>query len=110
LLELNRGKTLQSVAETLRVDYNTVAIWRDNYKEMGLDCLPDALRSGRPPHIDGTQRARITALACSDAPAGHANWSLRLLADRLVELQICPDGISHTQVGAILKKTNSNRI
>ena len=105
LLELDRGKTLQAVAATLGVDYNTVASWRDNYKEQGLKCLEDAPRSGRPIEIDGLQRAKITALACSDAPEGHARWNLRLLADKVVELGYCKS-ISHTQVGAILKKTS----
>ena len=92
LLELDRGKTLQ-------------AAWRDHYKEQGLKCLEDAQRSGRPIEIDGVQRAKITALACSQAPAGHARWSLRLLAEKVVELGYC-DQISHVQVGKILKKTN----
>ena len=105
LLELDRGKTLQAVAATLGVDYNTVAAWRDNYKEQGLKCLEDAPRSGRPIEIDGVQRAKITALACSQAPEGHARWSLRLLADKVVELGYC-ESLSHTQVGHILKKTS----
>jgi putative transposase len=105
LLELDRGKTLQAVAETLGVCYVTVAAWRDNYKEQGLKCLQDAPRSGRPVEIDGVQRAKITALACSQAPAGHARWSLRLLAEKVVELGYS-DQISHVQIGKILKKTN----
>jgi putative transposase len=105
LLELDRGKTLQAVAETLGVCYVTVAAWRDNYTEQGLKCLEDAPRSGRPVEIDGVQRAKITALACSQAPAGHARWSLRLLAEKVVELGYS-DQISHVQVGKILKKTN----
>jgi transposase len=105
LLELDRGKTLQAVAETLGVCYVTVAAWRDHYKEQGLKCLQDAPRSGRPVEIDGVQRAKITALACSQAPAGHARWSLRLLADKIVELGYC-DRISYVQVGKILKKTS----
>src|SRR5215831_6242010 len=72
LLELDRGKTLTAVAETLGIDYNTVAAWRDNYKKQGLKCLEDAPRPGRPIEIDGPQRAKITALACSEAPQGHA--------------------------------------
>lgn len=108
LLELNRGKTLQAVAQTLGIDYNTVASWRDNYQQHGLACLKDAPRSGRPVTIDGKARAKITALACSDAPSGHAQWSLRLLADKLVELGHV-ESISHTQVATVLKKTNSNR-
>ncbi len=105
LLELHRGQTLQQVAQTLSVNYNTVAAWRDNYNHAGLTCLEDAPRSGRPIEIDGTQRAKITALACSDAPEGQARWSLRLLADRLVELGYCAR-ISHTKVANILKKMN----
>jgi putative transposase len=105
LLELDRGKSLQDVAATLGVNYNTVAEWRDRYNEAGLQCLQDKPRSGRPIVIDGKKRAKITALACSDAPTGHARWGLRLLAEKVVELGYC-DSISHTQVGNILKKTS----
>jgi len=105
LLELDRGKTLQAVAATLGVDYNTVANWRDNYQENGLQSLQDKPRAGRPIVIDGKQRAKVTALACSAAPEGHARWGLRLLADKVVELGYC-DSISHTQVGKLLKKTS----
>lgn len=104
LLELDRGKQLRAVAESLGVSRVTVASWRDSYIERGLRCLADAPRSGRPITIDGTQRAKITALACSEAPAGHARWTLRLLADKVVELGYC-QSLSHTQAGKILKKT-----
>ncbi len=104
LLELDRGKTLTAVAATLDVDYNTVAAWRDNYRAQGLACLHDAPRPGRPIVIDGLQRAQITALACSDAPKGHDRWTLRLLAERVVDAGLC-DAISHTTIGDILKKT-----
>ena len=105
LLELDRGKTLQAVASTLDVDYNTVAAWRDGYRARGLKCLYDAPRSGRPIQIDGCQRAKITALACSDAPEGHARWSLRLLAEKVVEAGFC-DHVSHAFVADVLKKTS----
>jgi putative transposase len=104
LLELDRGQTLTAVATTLAVDYNTVAAWRNGYAATGLACLQDAPRSGRPIVIDGTQRAKITALACSDAPAGHDRWTLRLVAEKVVEAGLC-DAISHTFVGNVLKKT-----
>ncbi len=104
LLELSRGKSLCEVATTLNATYQTVAAWRDNYMARGLDCLHDQPRSGRPIVIDGTQRAKITALACSTPPEGHARWSLRLLADKAVELQLC-DSVSHNAVKEILKKT-----
>jgi putative transposase len=108
LLELDRGKTITAVAETLGVQQNSVRAWRDKYKAQGLHCLQDAPRAGRPPTIDGAQRAKITALACSTPPAGHARWTLRLLADKIVELAYC-EQISHTQVRQILKKTSCSR-
>jgi putative transposase len=81
----------------------------DQYRENGLQALYDRPRSGRPVKIDGEQRAKITALACSSTPPeGHAEWSLRLLADKVVELDFC-EQISHTQVRTILKKTFSSR-
>lgn len=103
LLELDRGKTYTAVAETIQVSHNTVSIWSKKYHEQGLHMLLDQPRSGRPPVIDGEQRAKITALACSTPPTGHARWSLRLLAEKVVELGYVED-ISHTQVSKILKK------
>lgn len=105
LLELDRGKTLIEVATTLQVTYPTVSSWRDTYNAAGLRSLDDAPRSGRPIEIDGEQRAKITALACSDAPEGHARWSLRLLAEKAVESGLC-EHVSHSLVGDVLKKTN----
>ncbi|HEV2124575.1 MAG TPA: helix-turn-helix domain-containing protein [Chloroflexota bacterium] len=104
LLELDRGKTMTDVATTLAVTLVTVAAWRDKYRASGLACLQDAPRSGRPIIIDGSQRAKITALACSDAPEGHDRWTVRLLAENVVEAGFC-DTISHTTVAEILKKT-----
>lgn len=109
LLELDRGKKFQEVANTLGVTRQSVDKWRDKYEQEGLQCLEDKPRSGRPIEIDGKQRAKITALACSPAPNGRARWDLRLLADKVVELGYV-EKISHSQVGKILKKTNFNRI
>jgi hypothetical protein len=71
---------------------------------------PLALLQPRPrdrpavlPKLDGEQQARLTALACSTAPRGHARWSLRLLAERLVELEVV-ETISHETVRRALKK------
>jgi putative transposase len=105
LLELDRGKTYTAVAKTLGVTNSTVSTWSRNYREQGLLCLQDSPRSGRPVEIDGEQRAKVTALACSDPPEGYARWSIRLLADKAVELGHC-EHISHTTVRKILKKTN----
>ena len=72
----------------------------------GLDAaLEELSRRGRPLKFDGYQCAQVTALACSEPPEGHSQWSLRLLADHLVELDVIDD-ISHETVGRILKKTN----
>mgnify|MGYP005605962895 CR=1 FL=1 len=109
LLQLNQGLTIQAVADTLKVGHWTVSIWRNKYQTSGLDFLQDQPRAGRPVGIDGEQRAKITALACSETPDGRAKWSLRLLADKIVELEFCEE-MSHTQVGKILKKTNYSRI
>jgi putative transposase len=108
LLALERGETLEAVARHQNVTNETIANLRNRYKRQGLACLQDAPRSGRPLEFDGSQRAKITALACSDAPEGYSQWSLRLLADRSVELEYC-ESISYTQVRKILKKTPSNR-
>ena len=105
LLELDRGKTYTAVSKTLQVTLPTLSHWASGYKEIGLQVLADQPRSGRPVEIDGTQRAKITALACSTPPVGYAQWSLRLLAEKAVELDYC-EHLSHTEVGAILKKTN----
>ncbi len=105
LLELERGKPVSAVATTLSVSQTTVRAWRDRYEQEGLQMLHDKPRSGRPIEFDGEQRAKITALACSEAPVGHERWDLRLLADKAVELNYC-QSISHTQVAKILKKTS----
>jgi transposase len=105
LLELDRGKAIRAVATTLSVSETTVRAWRDRYEQEGLQMLHDKPRSGRPIEFDGEQRAKITALACSEAPDGHERWDLRLLADKAVELNYC-QSISHTQVAKILKKTS----
>ena len=105
LLELDRGKTYTAVAETLQVSIPTLSGWANQYQAHGLQVLHDQPRSGRPIEIDGVQRAKITALACSTPPEGYAQWSLRLLADKVVELGYC-EHLSHTEVGQILKKTN----
>ena len=108
LLLLDRGETLQAVARILSVSAQSVANWRGRFKEEALAMLVDKPRSGRPVEIDGAARARVTALACLTPPPSHGEWSLRLLADKAVELGYCPR-ISHTHVATLLKKTSSSR-
>ncbi len=106
---LHRGQHPSAIADTLRLSVATVFNIKRRYLTEGLDAaLLDKPRSGKPATIDGTVRAKITALACSSAPDGHARWTLRLLADTAVELGFC-DRISHTSVKEILKKTRSSR-
>ena len=109
LLELDRGRTFTEVAEMVGVVIQTPSTWAKKYKVSGLEFLNDKPRPGRPKVIDGLQRAKITALACSDPPEGYEKWSLRLLADKAVELEIV-DEISYGEVRLILKKTNSSLI
>src|SRR4051812_13990622 len=106
---LHRGQHPERIAETLQVSAATVFNIKRRYLDEGLEAaLFDKPRSGKPPSIDGSQRAKITALACSDAPVAHSRWSLRLLADKAVQLGFV-DSLSHTAVRKILKKTASDR-
>lgn len=109
LLLKAQGKSQVEIAELLRMSQVTVNTICQRYENEGLDgALNERPRSGKPSIFSGKQRAKITALACSDAPEGRSQWSLRLLADKAVELKLV-DSISHTDVGRILKKTKSNR-
>ena len=105
ILELDRGKTYTAVSQTLGVAIPTLSNWAAQYAENGLKVLKEKPRKGRPIEIDGEQRAKVTALACSEPPEGYARWNLRLLADKAIELGYC-EHISHTEVADILKKTN----
>ena len=106
LLELNKGKTYAAVSDWLDVGANTLSTLAKKYKAEGLACLDDKPRSGRPATISGNARAKVTALACSQPPEGYGRWSLRLLAEKVVQLEYL-DQISHTQVSRILKKRST---
>lgn len=100
------SKTDAEIAEQVAISSATVQRVRRRFVEEGLKvALTEKSRSGAPPKLSGRQRAEITALACSEPPEGRARWSLRLLADKLVELEIV-DSISHVSVKQVLKKTN----
>jgi transposase len=106
---LERNTPANEIAALLGCSPTTVYNVKHRYRAEGLEsALTEKPRSGKPRRISGEARARITALACSDAPAGYARWTLRLLADKSVELGFC-DSISHNHVRAILKKTLSDR-
>lgn len=109
LLQSDAGKTPTEICESLGVKaLRTVQNIKERYLSGGLDvALYDRPRPGAPTKFAGKHRAELTALACTEAPEGHSQWSLRLLSDKAVELGIVEE-ISHTQVGGILKKTKSS--
>ena len=109
LLRLDEGTRPRHIAQELDVAEATVYNVRGKAETHGWQAATfDAPRSGRPPEITPEARAQITALACSEPPTGYSQWSLRLLADRSVELGFV-DEISHEGVREILKKTGSSR-
>ena len=82
---------------------------RKRFQTERLELIKDKQRPGRPSIFSGEQRAKITALACSDTPEGFGVWTLSLLADKAVELGLV-ESISRDTVRLVLKKTNFNRI
>ena len=101
--------TDEEIAEVLDVNRSTVERVRVRCVEQGFDAAlrPRPSRQLHPRKLDGVQEAHLVTLACSPAPKGRGKWSLRLLADKLVELQIVND-ISYETVRQTLKKTNSS--
>ena len=105
LLMSNKGRTPKEISETLEVNKRTIQNIKENYLQDGIDnALYDKPRPGAPTVFTEKDRAKITSLACTDAPKGYAKWSLRLLADKAVECGIV-DEISHVHLSRILKKT-----
>lgn len=109
LLALDRGQSYAEVATLVGYSYGRTQKFGQQHAKEGIALIYDRPRSGRPREITGEQRAKITALACSDPGDGRGRWSLRLLAERAVELQYV-EHISHNEVGKILKKTNFSPI
>ena len=108
LLLAHAGKTDEDIMDILQVSLMTIHNIRYRFQTEKLDLLYDQPRPGQPCKLDGKAEARLTAIACSSPPTGHARWSLRLLANELVRLEVV-DAISHKTVGQVLKKTTSNR-
>jgi len=97
----------ERISEAFGMTTRTLESWRKQAIERGPLSLLE--RKPRPPcaapKLDGEKEARLVALACSQAPAGRARWSLRLLAERLVELEVV-GSISHETVRRAMKKTS----
>jgi transposase len=104
LLLADEERPYESIANYLHCSYPTVANICQRYCTKGLEpAISEKPRSGAPRKLDGRFEAKVTAVACSLPPEGRARWTLRLLADRLVELGFI-DSISHTHVGRILEE------
>ena len=98
-----------AVCEALDVGLCTVMRVRERFVEEGLDAAlrPRPSRYVQPRKLDGHLEAQLITLACSEAPEGHARWTLRLLADRFVQLGHVEE-LSHETVRQTLKKTKSS--
>jgi transposase len=106
LLAAHRNRSDPWIATHLEVSKATVYNIRRRYCTEGLQAaLHEKPRPGAPKKFDGRGEARFTAIACSDPPLGRQRWTLRLLADRLVELELVAS-ISPATVRSLLKKTS----
>ena len=102
LLLADEGRTDGEIVAATGASRSTVERHRTRFAREGLEAaLADKPRSGAPAKLDGKQQAAIVALACSDAPEGQARWTARLLANRVVELEVI-ESISESSVRRIL--------
>ena len=102
LLWSDAGKTDGEIAELQGITPLTVAKTRQRWVE--ARSLEDKPRPGREKKLDGKQEAFVVALACSDAPDGRESWTMQMLADKLLELQVVDEPISDETVRRTLKK------
>lgn len=103
--------TGEDIAGVLRISLRKVDRVKKRFVEEGLEAALGGRQGCRPSHVrkaDGEFGARLVALSCGTPPEGHAQWSLRLLADRAVALGHI-DAVSHETVRRVLKKTVSSR-
>ena len=100
--------TVEKIAEALGITTRTIEHLKKRFVEEGYEAALERKQRELPPkdvRFDGSFEAHLIALACSDAPDGRSRWTVRLLADKAVELKLTPS-ISHMSVQRILKKTN----
>ena len=98
------GKTDKEIMGVLGVSARTVASTRHRYVEEGMEgALNEKPRPGRPPKLTGRDEAKLALIACSEPPEGRVRWSIRLLTDKLIELNIV-DSISREAVRQYIKK------
>jgi len=103
----NKEWTDKKIAKAYNTTEKSVGNLRRRFVEKGFAGALERQKREIPPKIkiDGEIEAKIVALTCSDAPEGRSQWTLRLLADKVVELGIL-DSVSHTAIADCLKKTN----
>jgi hypothetical protein len=101
--------TNEELARVLNVSMRKIDRLKKRFVEEGLETALTGRKSSRvyDRKIDGDFEAHLIALSCSEPPEGFSRWSLRLLADKVVELEYI-DSVSHEKVRQILKKTNSS--
>lgn len=108
LLLSDQGKSDSAIAEVLHSCISTAHRTRERYIQEGLDAaLSEKSRPGAQRKLSGEQEVVLIATACSNPPEGRENWSLRMLGERLVELELV-DSISYETVRRTLKKTKPN--
>lgn len=106
LLMADEGKTDTQIMEALSIARNTIRTVHYRYMHNNLEsAINEQPRPGAPNKFTGRDKAKVTAIACSKPPDGRNRWTLRLIADTMVELNMV-DGISHHTVQRVLKKTN----
>lgn len=105
--EYSRKVSNERICEVLRIGMRTIDRVKKRFMEEGLESALERHPSTRvyEGKVDGDLEAKLVSICCSTPPEGFARWSLRLLADRMVELEYI-DSISHVTVGKVLKKTN----
>ena len=109
LLKADEGLPDRDIASGLLISASTVGRVRTRFVKEGLDsALNERPRPGQKRKLDGRQEAHLIAVACSDAPEGHADWTLQLLADKVVAMGFA-ESISLETVRQMLKKTSSSR-
>lgn len=104
--------TVSEIAKTYHTSHTTVQTVRSSYCEKGLEATLNRKKRETPPvpaKVTGEVEAHIIALACGDPPEGYSKWTLRLLAEKTVELGYV-DSISHVTVSTVLKKMNVSLI
>lgn len=107
LLKTDDGWTDQRIAEAFEINRKTPERMREQFVEEGFESFMAVRKSGRKylRKLDGKQEAQLTTIACSKPPEGQARWTLRLLSDRIVQLDYV-DSVSYETVRRVLKKTS----